>query len=99
MVLRLPSPSRRHEKYENQFRSIFVQNCRVNQSEALRFPRAGAAGAGAKRGKRAKGGEATAPVDTDLMHPVSCTGCGTNVGVFDPAEDVYHFIDVMPSTS
>ena len=32
----------------------------------------------------------------DQYHPVYCAICETEVGVFEPADELYHFFNVIP---
>jgi len=36
--------------------------------------------------------------DTDRYHPVFCSICETEVGVLEPADEIYHFYNVIPGT-
>ncbi|ORY06705.1 hypothetical protein K493DRAFT_333018 [Basidiobolus meristosporus CBS 931.73] len=75
----------KHDKFLNQYRAMFVENCKIISGEVLKF---------APQGKKAKrtnpgGGE-------DVFHPVECNECGTRVAVID-SEEIYHFFNVIPS--
>ncbi len=91
----------RHELYDNQFRAMFVVNCSVATGERLRVPlsKRAARKGGRKRKKGGGGGEQQeAPSveegDEETYHPVRCTECSTEVGVYDK-DEVYHFFNVM----
>ncbi|CAI5506038.1 unnamed protein product [Closterium sp. Naga37s-1] len=43
------------------------------------------------------GGEGSAGGEEEVMHPVMCETCGTEVGVFDAKQQVYHFFNVLPT--
>ncbi|XP_055343383.1 E2F-associated phosphoprotein-like [Paramacrobiotus metropolitanus] len=80
----------RHEIYHQQYRAMFVRNCRVDATQTLRY-------------KEKKHGRKRRPADSgvenpegDVYHPVRCTECGTEVGVID-ADEVYHFFNVLAS--
>jgi hypothetical protein len=93
--------TRRHERYENQFRAIFVQNCRVRRDERLVFPRTTPKrqrGGGRGRPSVVPDAAAAGPAPEDVFNPVSCKHCGTEVGFLD-SDDVYHFCDVFPNPS
>lgn len=79
----------RHERYDGQFRSMFVQNCTVNRAEKLVFP---ASGSAKKKKKQQQPEECS-------VYAVNCARCDTSVGVYDFTEEVYHFCDVMPNSS
>ncbi|KAL3840524.1 hypothetical protein ACJIZ3_025115 [Penstemon smallii] len=74
----------RHEKYVTQYRAIFVVNCRIKEKEVSE--------AGSKR-KRNKRGSQT---EEGPIKRVCCSVCSTDVGVIDE-EEVYHFLNVLPS--
>ena len=98
----------RHSTYKNQYRAMFVSNCRVNIEEILRFPEVDQKSKKKRKGKKRKLTEATGTADTetpstsrdektdDIFHPVHCLQCNTEVGVFDK-EEVYHFFNVLAS--
>ena len=69
----------RHVEYENQFRAMFVKNCRVDEETVLTYD-AEAEGEGPEE-----------------YNPVYCGECGTQVGVFSPKDEIYHFFNVIPS--
>ncbi|XP_037072011.1 E2F-associated phosphoprotein-like [Pollicipes pollicipes] len=84
----------RHELYNNQYRAMFVFNCAVDESEALRYrlkepPR--------RRGRR--GAQPAPAADGEaqqLYNPVRCVTCRTEVAVYD-TDEVYHFFNVIAS--
>lgn len=68
-----------HVEYENQFRAMFVKNCRVDEETVLTY-------------------DAEASGESpEEYNPVYCSECGTQVGVFSPQEEIYHFFNVIPS--
>lgn len=69
-----------HERYEGQFRAVFVMNCKVVRGERLRVM-------GGETGRRKQGKE-------EAYQPVACEICGTEVGMLD-GEGVYHFCNVF----
>lgn len=80
--------SQQHVKYRNQFRAMFVMNCRTDEDHKLRVRVSDGTekkGYGQKKAQRR---------DSDQYWPVTCSACGTNVGVLD-AEEVYHFCNVL----
>ncbi|XP_076463858.1 E2F-associated phosphoprotein-like [Babylonia areolata] len=96
----------RHDIYPNQFRAMFVMNCKINKSELLSVPEQ-AAKKKFKKSKKSKGqsgglGENGSHVEEsvsssssrDQFHPVLCEECDTVVGVVD-VEEVYHFFNVL----
>ncbi|CAG2234945.1 E2F-associated phosphoprotein [Mytilus edulis] len=80
-----------HDVYENQYRAMFVKNCRVDTSELLKQPLQKK-----KRTKKQKTLDTTNNETEDNFHPVKCTECSTVVGVFDN-DEVYHFFNVLAS--
>jgi hypothetical protein len=96
--------------YANQFRAMFVMNCKVNTNELLSVPEQSSKKKFKKgknsRSKQAGGGEEGGEVgksevnaedkDKDKFHPVSCEECSTVVGVRD-FDEVYHFFNVLAS--
>jgi len=92
----------RHDTYKNQYRAMFVQHCKVDLTETLKFP----ANSG-KRKRKQKARFADAPSDTSssavsssdfVYHPVYCDVCSTHIAMYD-ADEVYHFFNVLASYS
>lgn len=71
-----------HLRYQNQFRALYVLNCRVATNEVLRAKARPVGGCGSNEEVR------------EAFQPVSCAKCGTRVGVLD-AKGVYHFFNVI----
>eukprot|EP01094_Clydonella_sp_ATCC50884_P025239 TRINITY_DN6561_c0_g1_i1.p1 TRINITY_DN6561_c0_g1~~TRINITY_DN6561_c0_g1_i1.p1 ORF type:complete len:252 (+),score=67.42 TRINITY_DN6561_c0_g1_i1:135-890(+) len=101
----------RHELYAEQFRAMFVRDCRVAMNERLLYEKEHAAGGGGRRRKRKQKVARTKCLDSrrepitmqehewgmyDTFHPVYCVQCGEELGLFD-YEDVYHFHNVFVS--
>lgn len=102
----------RHERYQNQYRAMFVMNCTIDATQRLRQPRAGqsgagrlgekafGAGSGAAGGAAAGGSGGTAGSagagEFESFRPVACATCGAEVGVQDE-DEVVHFFSVIPS--
>ncbi|AQK72960.1 hypothetical protein Zm00014a_027180 [Zea mays] len=87
----------RHEKYVNQYRAMFVRNCKIKTDQVLRE--------GKSKRKKRRGGRAGDPAAASegeskgqSYHPVCCEVCSTEVGVLDE-DEVYHFFNVIPSNS
>ncbi len=76
----------RHDLYENQYRAMFVMNCKVITSERLHRPLSKSA----RKGKQNK----TAGEESEMFNPVKCEQCNTEVAVYDK-DEVYHFFNVM----
>ncbi|KAL3502289.1 hypothetical protein ACH5RR_036738 [Cinchona calisaya] len=80
----------RHEKYLTQYRAVFVVNCKIKNGQVSQ------PGTKRKRGRRHK--TSAEPEVDDVVKPVCCLICSTEVGVIDE-EEVYHFFNVLPSES
>ncbi|RAL51630.1 hypothetical protein DM860_010348 [Cuscuta australis] len=80
----------RHEKNVTQYRAIFVVNCKIEDEPQL----------GSKRKRGRRNGESEArPASADgaeTFKHVCCSVCLTKVGVIDE-DEVYHFLNVLPS--
>lgn len=59
---------------------MFTVNCTVQHHTSLARAAPGNAGGG--------GGE-------EKLHPVVCSFCGAQVGVYDEEEEIYHFYEVL----
>ncbi|XP_052767309.1 E2F-associated phosphoprotein-like isoform X2 [Mya arenaria] len=83
----------RHDVYNNQYRAMFVSNCKVEMGELLKFPKASN-----KRNRKSKSkeGSTNEPSCDDMFNPVKCTECNTVVAVYD-RDEVYHFFNVLAS--
>ncbi|XBH79109.1 hypothetical protein VPH35_105156 [Triticum aestivum] len=87
--------SQRHEKYVNQYRAMFVCNCKVKTDQILRE------GKGKRKNRKVTAVDSATPEVANkgpVYHPVCCEICSTEVGVFDE-DEVYHFFNVIPSNS
>ncbi|KAL1918278.1 uncharacterized protein VTP21DRAFT_2938 [Calcarisporiella thermophila] len=81
----------RHERYQHQYRAMFVRHCRVIKTERLRYEPPDS------RHKRRKGGENEISDEGDEFYfPVECVNCRTRIAVYD-TEEVYHFFNVIAS--
>ena len=102
------SPSlSRHAHYSNQFRAMFVMNCRVNREEVLRHvPRLTKKEKQRKRWRKGRrggeggGGEGSGREEegVDEYHPVHCAECNTEIAVYDK-DEVFHFYNVLASAA
>eukprot|EP01112_Ceratiomyxa_fruticulosa_P011115 TRINITY_DN2990_c0_g1_i1.p1 TRINITY_DN2990_c0_g1~~TRINITY_DN2990_c0_g1_i1.p1 ORF type:complete len:172 (-),score=50.36 TRINITY_DN2990_c0_g1_i1:22-537(-) len=72
-----------HERYENQFRAMFVSNCFVDFSQVMKY--------------KGEADAVTDSNGDEVYHPVKCKNCGVEVGVYD-LDEVYHFFNVFPSS-
>lgn len=98
----------RHEKYQTQYRSMLVFNCRVIEDEQLRVSKAAVVAAAAsscnkkRRGKKNSRREEDDDDDDnefETFKPVECETCQVEVGVYDPESEIYHFFNVLASHS
>ena len=83
----------RHHVYENQYRAMFVLNCTVVEEEKLHYK--------AKKKRQRKQRElaeaaASQADEREWYHPVKCSSCQTEVGVYD-IDEIYHFTNVIAS--
>ena len=78
-----------HETYKNQFRAMFVMNCRTEMGEVLKYKKK-------KTKRKFDKNIKSETVEYDVYQPVRCESCQTEVGVYDDNE-VYHFYNVLPS--
>lgn len=87
----------RHDTYPNQYRAMFVLNCRVMKDEHLTYvPKPGK-----KSRKRQRGAEqlnSSTDSEANKYHPVRCSNCNTEVAVVD-TDEVFHFFNVLPSAA
>jgi hypothetical protein len=80
----------RHTTYEHQYRAMFVLNCTVDHTQAMKYPQTGAK-------KKGKGKNALPAGDAnETFNPVKCNRCTTQVAVYDK-DEVYHFFNVLAS--
>lgn len=95
----------RHDMYKNQYRAMFVVNCKVVEDEVLRYEPSQQQKPGKKRKKPQKGKlvqltkDNMSSADSSLSeryHPVACTECNTEIAVYDN-DEVYHFFNVLAS--
>lgn len=95
----------RHDMYKNQYRAMFVVNCKVVEDEVLRYEPSQQQKPGKKRKKSQKGKlvqltkDNMSSADSSLSeryHPVACTECNTEIAVYDN-DEVYHFFNVLAS--
>lgn len=80
-----------HEEYENQFRAVFVKNCRVIKDQKLQVRVRGLEGDKEYQQLKEAG---KLPLLQDKYLPVVCAICQTQVGVLDQ-DEVYHFCNVL----
>ncbi|UJR23825.1 hypothetical protein I4U23_026801 [Adineta vaga] len=94
----------RHETNRNQYRAMFVFNCTIDENRvaavAASHNEKSSKQKKKKNNKRFKTDDPTS-VNTeededqknnqDILRPVLCSECGTEIGVYEPKEELYHF--------
>jgi len=78
---------------------MFVTNCSVHMDEVLRYENTKAQKKTKHRSKRhsaVSDSAAASTVSDDVYHPVVCSVCNSEVGVYDK-DEVYHFFNVLAS--
>ncbi|CAO3609440.1 unnamed protein product [Cunninghamella echinulata] len=77
----------RHESYSNQFRAMFVTNCKVNKTERYKYS--------PSKPKKAKKIMTEHGDDQDeYYYIVKCDTCDTHIAMMDE-DEVYHFFNVI----
>ena len=84
----------RHDTYKQQFRAMFVMNCKVISDETLRYEAKQQKKKSSKKNKELP--DNVSLEQSELYNPVQCTSCNTEVAVFDK-DEVYHFFNVVES--
>ncbi|XGW16907.1 hypothetical protein V3C99_001942 [Haemonchus contortus] len=94
MVL-LTRDCQRHEIYNDQYRAMFVENCRVDQT-TIKIEKTGKERRRERQKLRKMGVDPAQQPDSaeDTFLPVHCAVCSTNVAVMDH-DEVYHFFNVL----
>ncbi|KAM4541972.1 E2F-associated phosphoprotein [Odontesthes bonariensis] len=85
----------RHEKYQTQYRAMFVMNCKVKRDEVLRYKHQLEKKQRTRRGGQKSGVQGRMDTE-DAYHPVHCSECSTEVAMFDK-DEVYHFFNILAS--
>lgn len=80
-----------HSQRSNQFRAVFVTNCDVDTTRTVQST--ASHGATGKRRRHVQ-----QDVAEEVLHPVLCGLCGTELGVRD-VDEVYHFFHCLASTA
>jgi len=84
---------------------MFVSNCSVRMDEVLRYDKPSAQKKTKHKSKHRRTEQAAdtttetaadAVSDDDVYHPVVCSVCTSEVGVYDK-DEVYHFFNVLAS--
>eukprot|EP00012_Vannella_robusta_P009652 CAMPEP_0206205938 /NCGR_PEP_ID=MMETSP0166-20121206/14557_1 /ASSEMBLY_ACC=CAM_ASM_000260 /TAXON_ID=95228 /ORGANISM="Vannella robusta, Strain DIVA3 518/3/11/1/6" /LENGTH=177 /DNA_ID=CAMNT_0053626131 /DNA_START=49 /DNA_END=582 /DNA_ORIENTATION=+ len=85
----------RHEIFSDQYRAMFVTNCKVNCYAQVTFK----AKKKAKRNQKTKWervevDDSSAHAPDELYFPVTCAYCETEVAVYD-CNEIYHFFNTV----
>jgi hypothetical protein len=88
-----------HAELHTQYRAVFTVNCAVNPDAPMRVPTSrGAAPSRKRKGPGSGSGEGGGAEQQEVMLPVCCEVCGTQVGAQD-SEEVVHFFHVLASNA
>jgi hypothetical protein len=98
----------RHETNRNQYRAMFVFNCTIDENRTAPVPKSNSQKSSKQKknnsNKRFKTDESTSlnneeeqESNDDILRPVLCSECGTELGVYEPKEELYHFANVLAS--
>ena len=82
---------------------MFVMNCSVRMEEVLRYETSAQKKTKSKSRRRRQRdaavtdcSQAAEAAADDVYHPVVCSVCNSDVGVYD-SDEVYHFFNVLAS--
>lgn len=94
-MVMLTRDCQRHEIYGDQYRAMFVENCRIDQ-ESMKVEKTGKEKRRERQKLRKMGLDPAVQSESsdDIFLPVRCAVCSTNVAVVDH-EEVYHFFNVL----
>ncbi|CAF3563123.1 unnamed protein product [Rotaria sordida] len=98
----------RHETNRNQYRAMFVFNCAIDENRIARVSTANNKKSLKQKkknnNKRFKTDDSDPlndkeeqEIKDDILRPVLCSECGTELGVYEPKEELYHFAKVLAS--
>jgi hypothetical protein len=88
---------------------MFVFNCTIDESRTAPVPKSNSQKSSKQKkknsNKRFKTDESNPVNDEeeeqesndDILRPVLCSECGTELGVYEPKEELYHFANVLAS--
>lgn len=77
---------------------MFVFNCTIDENRLATTSKSSKQKK-KNTNKRFKTDEADESIDhpTEILRPVLCSECGTELGIYEPAEELYHFANVLAS--
>jgi hypothetical protein len=99
----------RHEINRNQYRAMFVFNCAIDQNRTAPQSKTNSKKSSQQKkknnNKRFKTDDDNShdnekeedESQDDILRPVLCSECGTELGVYEPKEELYHFANVLTS--
>ncbi|CAD6187618.1 unnamed protein product [Caenorhabditis auriculariae] len=88
----LTSDCQRHEIYKEQYRAMFVSNCRL-EPEKMTVEKTGKEKRRERQKARKSGGNFEV-AEKDVFTPVKCSVCNTLVAMMD-TDEIYHFFNVL----
>jgi hypothetical protein len=90
-----------HERYENQYRAMFVMGITVdwNDNNRLRYDDARQGLIRTGTGSTRTGSKESTGTGGEWYYAVSCANCQTQVAALDMKDEVYHFFGCVASTS
>ncbi|CAF0973387.1 unnamed protein product [Rotaria sp. Silwood1] len=98
----------RHETNRNQYRAMFVFNCTIDENRIARVSTVSSQKSLKQKKKNSNKRFKTDNPDSvndkeeqeikdDILRPVLCSECGTELGVYEPKDELYHFANVLAS--
>ena len=80
--------------YTNQYRAMFVLNCKIMKDEVLKYRPKQRTKGKRKKSDKEVGIIAAAAEDPEVYRPVRCNTCNTEVAVYD-SDEIFHFFNVL----
>jgi hypothetical protein len=98
----------RHDTNRNQYRAMFVFNCTIDENRIAHLSKSNSQKSLKQKkknnNKRFKidehnpiNNEEEQESNEEILRPVLCSECGTELGVYEPNEELYHFANVLAS--
>ncbi|CAF0979542.1 unnamed protein product [Adineta steineri] len=100
----------RHDTNRNQYRAMFVFNCTIDQNRVASVFTSNSQKSAKQKKKNNKNkrfktddqnsidNEETEHENQDeILRPLLCSECGTELGAYEPKEELYHFANVLAS--
>jgi len=98
----------RHDTNRNQYRAMFVFNCTIDENRLIPASTTNSQKSSKQKkknnNKRFKTDEHN-PINNEeeeeskneILRPVLCSECGTELGVYESKDELYHFANVLAS--